>query len=239
MDPSKDEVDLAKALDDVANAASGFGSVTPATPTDTSTSDGLGAGSALADLGATTPAADTTTASDSVAPAPVDGVPDFSDFPTITTPPPITPPESEEDTSLIDQNLSGEPKTSDTTIVPGVESVASVEKVEDDKPAEVASTPVVDTTPEVSDKSEPEENSELNTIKQQAINELRPLVGKLNVSAEERFDTYLLLIRSTDDTELIAPAHDAAKEIEDEEKRAKALLDIIKEVDYLSHKEDK
>ncbi len=239
MDPSKDEVDLAKALDDVANAASGFGSVTPVVPTDTSTSDDLSTDSTLADLGATNPAVDTTTASDTSAPAPVNGVPDFSDFPTITTTPPITPPESEEDTSLIDQNLSGEPKTSDATIVPGAESVESVEKVEDDKPAEVAGTPIVSTTPDTTDKSEPEDNSELNTIKQQAINELRPLVGKLNVSAEERFDTYLLLIRSTDDTELIAPAHDAAKEIEDEEKRAKALLDIIKEVDYLSHKEDK
>lgn len=75
----------------------------------------------------------------------------------------------------------------------------------------------------------------LEGIKKDALNELRPLVDKLNVSAEEKFDTYLLLLRSTDDKSLIAPAHEAAKSISDEARRAQALLDIIKEIDYLSH----
>ncbi len=74
----------------------------------------------------------------------------------------------------------------------------------------------------------------LDSIKQDALTELRPLVDKLNVSAEEKFDTYLLLLRSTDDDSLIAPAHEAAKDIKDEARRAQALLDIIKEIDYLS-----
>lgn len=77
-------------------------------------------------------------------------------------------------------------------------------------------------------------SDELTTIKKDALSELRPLVDKLNVSAEERFDTYLLLIRSTDDVSLLAPAHEAAKAIVDETRRAEALLDIIKEVDFLS-----
>lgn len=75
---------------------------------------------------------------------------------------------------------------------------------------------------------------ELESIKNDALNELRPLVDKLNVSPEEKFDTYLLLIRSTDDVALIAPAHEAAQGITDEARRAQALLDIIKEIDYLS-----
>lgn len=75
----------------------------------------------------------------------------------------------------------------------------------------------------------------LDTIKQTALSELRPLVDKLDVSPEEKFDTYLLLIRSTDDKSLIAPAHDAAVAIVDEARRAQALLDIIKEIDYLSN----
>lgn len=77
-------------------------------------------------------------------------------------------------------------------------------------------------------------SSELDGIKMEALNELRPLVDKLDVPAEERFDTYLLLLRSTDDKELIAPAHEAAKNIADEARRAQALLDIIKEIDFLS-----
>ncbi len=75
----------------------------------------------------------------------------------------------------------------------------------------------------------------LDSIKKDALNELRPLVDKLNVSAEEKFDTYLLLLRSTDDQSLIAPAHEAAKGIADETRRAQALLDVIKEIDYLSN----
>lgn len=80
----------------------------------------------------------------------------------------------------------------------------------------------------------PAENSDLESIKKDALSELQPLVDKLNVAPEEKFDTYLLLLRSTDDQALIAPAHEAARNITDEARRAQALLDIIKEIDYLS-----
>lgn len=80
----------------------------------------------------------------------------------------------------------------------------------------------------------PAASGDLESIKRDALSELRPLVDKLNVAPEEKFDTYLLLLRSTDDQALIAPAHDAAKGIADEARRAQALLDIIKEIDYLS-----
>ncbi len=75
---------------------------------------------------------------------------------------------------------------------------------------------------------------ELDGVKQAAITELRPLVDKLTLPPEEKFDTYLLLIRSTDDKSLIGPAHEAAKMISDETRRAQALLDVIKEIDFLS-----
>ena len=79
-------------------------------------------------------------------------------------------------------------------------------------------------------------NPELDGIKASALAELKPLVGKLKLSPEEKFDTLLLVIRSTDDQSLLDEAHKAAKDIEDETKRAQALLDIIKEVDYFSAK---
>lgn len=81
----------------------------------------------------------------------------------------------------------------------------------------------------------PAVGGDLESIKKDALNELRPLVDKLNVAPEEKFDTYLLLLRSTDDQALIAPAYEAAHGIADEARRAQALLDIIKEIDYLSH----
>ncbi|MDO4781460.1 MAG: hypothetical protein Q4A34_03675 [Candidatus Saccharibacteria bacterium] len=97
-------------------------------------------------------------------------------------------------------------------------------------------TPMVTPTTVPSAAASAVNDAALNSIKQAALSELRPLVGKLDVSPEEKFDTYLLLLRSTDDRDLIAPAHEAAKAIADEARRAQALLDIIKEIDFLSQK---
>jgi hypothetical protein len=80
----------------------------------------------------------------------------------------------------------------------------------------------------------PTPSSDLESIKKDALGQLRPLIDKVDLPAEEKFDTYLMLIRSTDDSSLIAPAHVAAQAITDETRRAEALLDIIKEIDYLS-----
>ena len=101
-----------------------------------------------------------------------------------------------------------------------------------DMPDPVMTTPEPAPTPVVPPVSA---DGDLEAIKKDALSELRPLVDKLNVSPEEKFDTYLLLLRSTDDQGLIAPAHEAAKNITDEARRAQALLDIIKEIDYLSN----
>jgi hypothetical protein len=62
-------------------------------------------------------------------------------------------------------------------------------------------------------------------------------MDKVELPAEEKFDTYLMLIRSTDDSTLIGPAHTAAQGIADEKRKAEALLEIIKEIDYLSRKD--
>jgi hypothetical protein len=77
----------------------------------------------------------------------------------------------------------------------------------------------------------------LDDIKKSALEELRPLVDKLNLSPEEKFDTILLIIRSTDDRSLVEAAYDSAKAITDETKRAQALLDVIKEIDYFANKQ--
>ncbi len=78
--------------------------------------------------------------------------------------------------------------------------------------------------------------NDLEEIKKDALSELRPLIDKLDVSPEEKFDTLLLIIRSTDDQSLLAATHEAAKAIPDDSRRAQALLDIIKEIDFFSNK---
>lgn len=109
-------------------------------------------------------------------------------------------------------------------------------------PAPIAENPGLDSNlvagpAEVASAGVPTEG--LDDIKKSALNELRPLVDRVNLAPEEKFDIYLMLIRSTDDTSLIAPAHTVAQSIEDEKKKAEALLDIIKEIDYLSRKDQK
>ena len=88
-------------------------------------------------------------------------------------------------------------------------------------------------SPPPSDAPPIDEDGYLNEIKKDALTELRPLVEQLDLVPEEKFNIYLLLIRNSDDKELIAPAHNAARSIVDETKRAQALLYIINEIDYL------
>lgn len=99
---------------------------------------------------------------------------------------------------------------------------------------DIPAVPSIDTPVATDTKSV---NTDLENIKNQALDELRPLIDHVDIPAEEKFDTYLMLLRSTDDSTLIAPAHTAAQAIADEKRKAEALLDIIKEIDYLSRKD--
>jgi len=135
----------------------------------------------------------------------------------------------------VDQVSSEESNTPEPAVQ---QNNAPVTPVSDD--VQPAATPVADVpapmpaAPTSYDAPASSGNTGLDNIKLEALKELRPLVDKLDVSPEERFDTYLLLLRSTDDKDLIAPAHEAAKSISDEARRAQALLDIIKEIDFLN-----
>ena len=138
-------------------------------------------------------------------------------------------------------------------VLAGVSAQADSTPLDADEP--IVTTPVSEPAPQVEETAPVEEpivapvetsyapsvpdmpstgSSDLESIKKDAIVALRPLVDKLTLAPEEKFDTYLLLLRSTDDKALIAPANEAAKAIADETRRAQALLDIIKEIDYLS-----
>lgn len=102
-------------------------------------------------------------------------------------------------------------------------------------PEPVVPTPLDTPAPEPVVPAVPAADTDLELIKKDALTELRPLVDKLELSPEDKFDTLLLLIRSTDDKSLVMQAHETAKMIEDDARRAEALLDVIKEIDYFSH----
>lgn len=78
-------------------------------------------------------------------------------------------------------------------------------------------------------------DDELADVKKQALEQLAPLVTKLDLPPQEKFDTLMSIIRAGDDKSLIKPAFDAAQAITDEDKKAQALLDVVNEVNYLTH----
>lgn len=140
------------------------------------------------------------------------------------------------------QNDSGQPISDDQElakalagVLPDVPQPVVVPTTPDPVVAVSPLEPVAETLqPAVAPVASTTDVSDLESIKKTALGELRPLINKVDLPAEEKFDTYLMLIRSTDDSTLIAPAHAAAQAITDETRRAEALLDIIKEIDYLS-----
>lgn len=81
-------------------------------------------------------------------------------------------------------------------------------------------------------------NDDLINIKRQALQELSPLIDHLEQDSEEKFKTTMMMIQASDDKDLIPQAFNSAKEITDEKKRAQALLDIVNEINYFTHKTD-
>jgi hypothetical protein len=132
----------------------------------------------------------------------------------------------------------GQPAATDNTFgapAPG----APIGPITDDVPAQ--DTPAVPeptqdlTTPEIADHIAGNANSdELLGIKQDALQELTPLVGHLEQTAEEKFRTTMMMIQATDDHSLIKTAYESAKQITDEKARAQALLDVVNEINYFT-----
>lgn len=75
---------------------------------------------------------------------------------------------------------------------------------------------------------------ELLDLKQQALQQLSPLVGHLEQTPEEKFRTTMMLIQASDNQSLLKDAYEAARAIGDEKVRAQALLDVINEINYFT-----
>ena len=78
------------------------------------------------------------------------------------------------------------------------------------------------------------DGGELDGVKKSALEQLRPLIEKLDLEPADKFDKYLMMLRASDDPALIKPAFDAAQGISGEKEKAQALLDIINEINYIT-----
>lgn len=81
--------------------------------------------------------------------------------------------------------------------------------------------------------------SDLLAIKQEALQQLSPLVGQLDQGPEEKFKTTMMMIQASDDQSLVKTAYEAAKQIPDEKSRAQALLDVVNEINYFTQQNQK
>ncbi len=77
-------------------------------------------------------------------------------------------------------------------------------------------------------------SDDLLTMKQEALQQLSPLVGQLDQTPEEKFRTTMMMIQASDDQTLLKSAYESAKQISDEKVRAQALLDVINEINYFT-----
>jgi len=75
-------------------------------------------------------------------------------------------------------------------------------------------------------------------LKQQALQHLEPLSEHIDGTPEETFKTTMMMIQANDNHTLLEKALEAAKKIEDDKIRAKAMLDVINEINYFSSQND-
>lgn len=95
--------------------------------------------------------------------------------------------------------------------------------------APAAATPEPTTAP-----SAPVSNDALLSMKQEALQQLTPLVSHLDQSPEEKFRTVMMMIQAADDHTKLSEAFEIAKQITDDKVRAQALLDVINEINYFT-----
>lgn len=134
--------------------------------------------------------------------------------------------------------------TDDVTGAPTVDSTTPIDKPGEDSataPVDAPATEDAETAPPTPAAEEKATNSsapmqDLADIKQQALEQLSPIVGHLDQPPEEKFKTTMMMIQASDDQSLIPEAYTAAQGIEDEKVKAQALLDIVNEINYFTQK---
>ncbi len=77
-------------------------------------------------------------------------------------------------------------------------------------------------------------NDGLVHVKEEALDELLPLIDKLDQTPEEHFKTLMMIIQASDNHTLIEKSFQVAQTIDDEKIRAQALLDIVNEINYFT-----
>ncbi len=76
-------------------------------------------------------------------------------------------------------------------------------------------------------------NLGISQVKEAALRELAPILSKLDVPAEQKFDIYKTVIDNYHDSSVIEAAYYAASKIKDDRDRGEALLYLIDSIDKM------
>lgn len=153
----------------------------------------------------------------------------------------------QQDTNAIsDQSIEGalasEPAPGAQTVQPSTDAMQPVSAPTVSTPTsslddDTSAAPVGPATDDGMSNDMPSAN-DLIDIKQQALTQLSPLLGHLDQTAEEKFRTTMMMIQASDNQSLIKTAFEAAQNITDEKVRARALLDIVNEINYFTQRHE-
>jgi hypothetical protein len=102
-------------------------------------------------------------------------------------------------------------------------TTASVDMVAADSTTEASGAPAAQVT-----------LNDLQTIKQQALQQLSPLIQHIDQTPDAKFRLTMAMIQANDDQSLITAAYELAQQITDDKMRAQALLDVVNEVNYFT-----
>jgi hypothetical protein len=75
--------------------------------------------------------------------------------------------------------------------------------------------------------------SNLNSLKQEALHELSPLIGHLDQTPDEKYATAKMVYEETKDQNILKDVYEAAKNLSDEKSKAEAIYDIVKKINEL------
>ena len=75
--------------------------------------------------------------------------------------------------------------------------------------------------------------AETASVKEAALKELFPIMDRIEVSPEKRFELYREIMEAMKDKVVVKPAYEAAKAIKNDKARADALLYVIEQIEKL------
>ena len=149
-------------------------------------------------------------------PVPDLGMPAASEPSTLgnTTPAPENPTSTPENATSTPENAIPTPENT----VPAAPAPAGVTPA----PAEVAPITNLD-------------SQNLDSVKANILKDLAPLMDKIHVEPEKKFELYTDMLAENNDASIVAPAYETARQISDEEKRGEALLSLFEKIEQLEH----